>query len=203
MDVLIACERSGVMRRAFRALGFDAWSCDLEPADDGSKYHYQADALRIARSREWDLVIAHPVCTYLCNSGVRWLTTDPDRWKLMIEGAAFFRSLLELPNAHHVAVENPVMHRYARTVVGRGPDFSVQPWQFGDDEKKRTCWWVRDLPALQATSELDGSTANDSIHRAPPGPDRARFRSETFPGMAAACAEQWGRHISTVRRARV
>jgi len=193
LRVLVACERSGVMRRAFQRVwggGVDAWSCDLEPADDGGT-HIQADALYVARNGDWDLVIAHPPCTFQCNSGVRWLHTEPGRWDQMRQGAEFFRAFLEL-DVPFVAVENPVMHRYSREIVGRGPDFTCQPWQFGDDEKKRTCWWTKNLPPLTPTSLLDGSTAAASIHRAPPGPDRARIRSQTFPGMADAIANQWG-----------
>jgi hypothetical protein len=139
----------------------------------------------------WDMIIAHPPCTYLCNSGVRWMSTEPGRMDKMREGARFFLSCL-FANADHVAVENPVMHGHARAIIGRGPDFTVQPWQFGDDERKRTCFWTRGLPPLRPTSSLDGSTAGASVHRAPPGPDRWKERSRTFPGIAAAMATQWG-----------
>jgi hypothetical protein len=117
----------------------------------------------------------------------------------MRQAAEFFKAFLLLDNVDFVAVENPVMHGYAKQIVGRGASFSVQPWQFGDDEKKRTCWWVKNLPPLKPTSDLDGSTAGESVHRAAPGPDRARLRSQTFPGMAAACAAQWGAYIEQAR----
>jgi len=189
MRVLIACESSGVSRRTFRALGHDAYSCDILPADDGETiFHIQDDAAHIM-GRPWDLVIAHPPCTRLCNSGVRWLH-ERDLWDDMRAGAEFFLCCLSA-NAPRVAVENPVMHGHARKIVGRGPDFTVQPWQFGDDFKKRTCFWTRGLPALVPTSILDGSTAVAEVHRAAPGPDRWKLRSKTYPGIAAAMAAQW------------
>lgn len=190
MRVLIACESSGVSRRAFRERGHDAWSCDLLPADDGETAHHIQDDARRVMGLPWDLVIAHPPCTRLCNSGVRWLA-ERDLWDDMREGAEFFLACLNA-NAPRVAVENPVMHRYAREIVGRGPDFTVQPWQFGDDFKKRTCFWTRGLPPLVPTSALDGSTAKPEVHHASPGPDRWKLRSKTYPGIAAAMADQWG-----------
>ena len=198
MKVLIACEFSGVMRRAFRAMGHDAWSCDLLPAEDGISYHIQGDVRPLLRQR-WDLVIAHPPCTRLCNSGVRWLA-ERDLWDEMRQGAAFFLECLNA-NAERVAVENPVMHRYAREVIGRGPDFTVQPWQFGDPAKKRTCFWTRGLPALVPTSKMTAADARPDCHRASPGPDRWKFRSVTYPGIAAACAMQWGGVADAIREA--
>ena len=190
MRVLIACESSGVSRRAFQERGHEAWSCDILPADDGEeRFHIQGDA-RPVMAQPWDMVIAHPPCTRLCNSGVRWLA-ERNLWDDMREGAAFFLACLNA-NAPLVAVENPVMHRYAREIVGRGPDFTVQPWQFGDDYKKRTCFWTRGLFPLRPTSSLDGSTAKAEVHHASPGPDRWKMRSKTYPGIAAAMAEQWG-----------
>jgi hypothetical protein len=198
MRVLIACEFSGTMRRAFRALGHDAWSCDLLPAEDGSPHHIQGDVRPVLR-QSWDLVIAHPPCTRLCNSGVRWLA-ERDLWDEMREGAAFFVECLDA-NADQVAVENPVMHGYAQAIIGRGPDFTVQPWMFGDNFKKRTGWWTKGLPKLVPTSDLDGATAVAEVHRASPGPDRWKLRSRTYPGMAAACAMQWGGVAEAIREA--
>lgn len=196
MNVLIAFERSGVMRRAFLARGYDTVSCDLVPADDGeSDRHIIGDAYEIVQSPKWDLIIAHPPCTYLCNSGVRWLHERPGRWELMERDAERFRSLLRAGRGRFLAAENPVMHGHARNIVGRGPDFTCQPWQFGDNERKRTCFWLRGLPTLRPTSDLDGSTAGNRIHFASPGKDRARARSETFPGIADAAADQWGSYV--------
>lgn len=184
---LIACEYSGRVRDAMLARGIDAVSCDLLPTEvDGP--HIIGDVTE-QLTRRWAGVIAHPPCTRLCNSGVRWLA-ERNLWQDMADGAAFFRACLNA-NADRVAVENPVMHRYAAQAVGRRPDFTVQPWQFGDNAKKRTCFWTRGLPPLVPTSDLDGSTATADCHNASPGPDRWKERSRTYHGLAAAMAEQW------------
>ena len=122
--------------------GHDAVSCDLLPTEAPGP-HIEGDVTEQLR-KPWDLVIAHPLCTRLCNSGVRWLH-ERDLWSELDEAAGFFRLCLEA-NAPCVAVENPIMHKYGRERVGRGHDFSVQPWQFGDPDKKRTCFWTRNLP---------------------------------------------------------
>jgi hypothetical protein len=189
MRVLVACEFSGRVRQAFRDLGHDAWSCDLLPSDDGSAYHVQGDVRAMLRE-PWDLVIAHPPCTRLCNSGVRWLA-ERNLWRELEGAIIFFQACLNA-NAPRVAVENPVMHKYARDRIGSA-SFTVQPWQFGDDAKKRTCFWTRGLPPLVPTSDLDGSTARAECHLASPGPDRWKKRSRTYPGIAKAIASQWGR----------
>ena len=191
MDVLIAGECSGIVRDAFINKGFNAVSCDYYPTEKPGP-HIRADFRPVLRDR-WDLIIAHPDCTRLCNSGVRWLW-ERDLWADMKQGAENFVLCLE-GNAPHVGVENPVMHKYAREIVGRGPDFTVQPWQFGDNVKKRTCFWVEDLPTLFPTSNLDGSMALPSVHYESPGPNRAKNRSRMFPGLANALADQWGRYI--------
>lgn len=190
MTVLIACEYSGVVRDAFLARGIDAISCDLLPTDSPGP-HTEGDVMPLLREREWDMVIAHPPCTYLCNSGVRWLHERPERWPKMRAAAMFFRACLSA-RAPYVAVENPVMHKYARGLVGRGQDFTVQPWQFGDPAKKRTCFWTRGLPPLRPTSTMTAKDARPECHHASPGPERWKLRSKTYPGIAAAIAEQWG-----------
>jgi len=188
MTWLIACEYSGRVRDTMIAQGIDAVSCDLLPTEvDGP--HIQGDVSDLLRKR-WAGVIAHPPCTRLCNSGVRWLA-ERDLWDDMRQGAAFFLECLNA-NAPMVAVENPVMHRYAREIVGRGPDFTCQPWQFGDPAKKRTCFWTRGLPALAPTSHMTADDARADCHLASPGPDRWKERSRTYPGIAAAIASQWG-----------
>lgn len=195
MRVLIGCEYSGVVRDAFIARGHDAMSCDLLPTDVPGP-HYQGD-VRDVIGDGWDLMVAHPSCTYLCNSGVRWLSSEPDRWKLMIEGAVFFRELLNAP-IPRIAVENPVMHGYAATIIGQRQTQVVQPWMFGHPEKKATGLWLRGLPPLVATDDVRDLMATlpksvtDRIHRASPGPDRWKLRSTTFAGLAAAMAAQWG-----------
>lgn len=201
--VLVACEFSGTVRDAFLDRGFDAWSCDLLPDDRGSNRHYCGDVRDLLGER-WDLlIVAHPPCTRLCNSGVRWLSappagrTLPEMWAELDEGAALFSTLWNA-DVPHVAVENPVMHRHAkaRIVDYQPPAQSVQPWQFGHGETKRTCLWLRNLPALRPTNIVAGR--EQRVHRMSPGPDRWRERSRFFPGIAAAMAHQWGDHIRDI-----
>ncbi len=205
MRVLIACEYTGAMRRALRARGHDAWSCDLLPAADSSEHHFHEDCRNVILREHWDMLIAHPTCTYLCNSGVRWLyggkgtTRDPARWHDMEMGAHFFKWLLDFPQIPRIAVENPVMHPYAKDIIGRGPTQVVQPWYFGDEAFKATGWWLKGLPTLKPTNKLKppkpGTAEHkrwSKVHRASPGPNRWAERSATFPGMADACAAQWG-----------
>lgn len=205
LKVLIGCECSGIVRRAFAALGHDAWSCDLKPAEDRSNHHIVGD-VRVVMMAGWDLLaVMHPPCTRLTNSGVRWLSVPPpgrtreQMWAELDAGAALFSACWNAP-IERIAIENPVMHRHAKArIVNFAPHSqSVQPWQFGSDAagpdnvKKRTCLWLRGLPKLVATGTLDGSTARAEIHRASPGPDRAERRSRFFPGHADAMAWQWG-----------
>lgn len=189
MRVLIACEFSGVVRRAFAARGHDAWSCDLLPSEDRSNRHIVGDA-RDLLNDGWDLLMAHPPCTRLCNSGVRWLA-ERDLWADLDEGAALFSAFWNAP-IERVAVENPVMHRHAkaRIVNYQPPAQSIQPWQFGHGETKRTCLWLRNLPPLVPTNIVAGREAR--VHRMSPGPDRWRERSRFYPGIAEAMADQWG-----------
>lgn len=205
LRVLIGCECSGIVRRAFAALGHDAWSVDLKPAEDRSNHHIVGD-IRDHLGGGWDLLaVMHPPCTRLTNSGVRWLSVPPpgrtleEMWQELDEGARLFSDCWNAP-IERIAVENPVMHKHAKARIRNFAKHSqsVQPWQFGDDSdgpdnvKKRTCLWLKGLPLLQATGTLDGSTARDEIHKASPGPDRAERRSRFFPGLAAAMAMQWG-----------
>ena len=194
MRWLIGCEFTGSVRRAFRALGHDAWSCDLLPAADGSPHHIRGNVVGHLNDG-WDAAIFHPPCTYLANSGVRWLyggkgkTRDKQRWAAMEAGAMFFETCLNA-RIPMVAVENPIMHSYARAIVGRGPDQIIQPWQFGHGETKATCLWLRGLPKLTPTEIVDGRKPR--VHFASPGPDRWKERSVTLPGIATAWAQQWG-----------
>ena len=188
MKVLVACEYSGKVRSAFRNLGHDAWSCDLLPADDESEFHYQRDVREIL-DMGWDLMIAHPPCTYLCNSGVRWLHEQEGRWEKMSDGALFFKELMDA-DIGMIAVENPIMHRYGREIIGRRHDQLIQPWQFGHGETKATCLWLKNLPLLQPTDIVEGREAR--MHKLPPSKDRWKIRSETYQGIADAMASQWG-----------
>lgn len=187
MTWLIACAYSGRVRDAFLAAGIDAVSADFLPCETEGP-HIIGDVRPLLRKR-WAGVIAFPSCTYLANSGVRWLHTDASRWPKMFEAAEFFLECLNA-NAPKVAVENPVMHGYGRRLIGRKADFTVQPWQFGDNFTKRTCFWTRGLDALRPTSTLTGHGAVAECHLASPGPDRWKDRSRTYPGMAAAMP-QW------------
>lgn len=197
LKVLVACEFSGAVRDAFLARGHDAWSCDLLPDDKRSNRHIQGDA-RAILGDGWDLLmVAHPPCTRLCNSGVRWLSVPPpgraieSLWAELDEGAALFSAFWNAP-IERIAVENPVMHKHAkaRIVNYAEPAQSVQPWQFGHGETKRTCLWLKGLPPLTPTQIVEGRVAR--VHLMPPGPERWRERSRFFPGIAAAMADQWG-----------
>lgn len=183
MKVLVACEFSGAVRRAFSDRGHDAWSCDLLASDDGSDHHFKADALHIARSQPWDLMIAHPPCTYLTKAGARWMR---DRLPQMEDAIQFVRDLLMAP-IPKIALENPsgVLSRAIRP-----PDQTIQPWQFGHGEVKGTCLWLIGLPRLRPTNIVKGREPR--CHREAPGPDRWKRRSRTLPGIAQAMAAQWG-----------
>jgi hypothetical protein len=163
MRVLVACEFSGVVRRALQARGFETWSCDLLPAEDGETFWHIQDSVQhvFAQRGWWDLVIAHPPCTRLCNSGVRWLH-ERNLWEDLEEAADLFRCCLNAP-ADAVAVENPVMHKHALALIGERPAFSVQPWQFGDPAKKRTCFWTRGLPPLRPTSDMTAADPSRTV----------------------------------------
>ena len=187
MTVLVACEFSGVVRDAFGRRGHDAVSCDLLPTERPGR-HFQRDVLKYLRW-PWDLVIAHPPCTRLCNSGVRWLH-ERGLWAELDAACEFFRACYEA-NTPRVAVENPTMHRHALERIGIGaPDFALQPWEHGHGETKRTCFWTRGLPALRPSNVVDGRAPR--VHRAPPSADRWKERSRTYEGVAEAMAEQWG-----------
>lgn len=205
--VLVACERSGVVRNAFIAAGHDAWSCDIEAADDGSNRHIRGD-VRDHLDDGWDLLaVMHPPCTVLCNSGAKWLYIggkkvngrDPSRWDDLDAAAAFYCCLRDAKNIQRKAVENPVMHRHAIRLTRRGKAQFVQPWWFGDPFFKATGLELINLPPLRETNRLTpprpGTAEHkawSAVHRAPPGPDRARIRSQTFPGVALAMSSQWG-----------
>lgn len=184
--VLVACEYSGRVRQAFRDRGHDAWSCDLyQPAEDGSQWHRSGDAGRIAYEGGWDLMIAHPPCTYLASSGARWWN-DPVRIQFQDEALEFVRLLMAAPIGR-IAIENPI--GCISTAV-RKPDQIIQPWQFGHGETKATCLWLKNLPLLKPTNIVDGR--EPKVHRMSPGPDRWKERSRTYQGIADAMAAQWG-----------
>ena len=206
MKILIGCETSGTVRNAFIDNGHDAWSCDILPADDQTNRHIQDDIRNVLKMEAWDLLmVAHPPCTRLCNSGVRWLHKAPpgktvqEMWEELDEGAALFSDLwnADIPR---IAIENPIMHKHAKARIENFEPFaqSVQPYEFADSVEaednvsKRTCLWLKNLPLLQKTSNLTRETARHDIHLASPGPDRWKFRSKFHKGLAQAMAEQWG-----------
>jgi hypothetical protein len=195
MRVLVACEYSGTVRDAFIKKGHDAVSCDLIPTDSPGP-HYQGDVFDIINDG-WDLMIAHPPCTYLTNSGVSWLYKQEGRWKDLIDGAVFFRKLHEA-NIPKIAIENPIMHKYAKQIVGVDQSQVIQPWMFGHMEQKATCLWLKNLPLLVPTNDVKEEmmklpkNQRERLHYLPPSEDRWKLRSKTFDGIAKAMANQWG-----------
>jgi len=181
MRVLVACEFSGVVRNAFSARGHDAVSCDLLPTESPGE-HYQGDVLEILDAG-WDLIIAHPPCTYLAISGARWWQNRQAEQKEAIE---FFKKMLFAP-CKKVCVENPV--GIISTVLQK-PTQYVQPWEFGHGETKKTGLWLRNLPKLEPTNVVPGR--EQRILKESPGPDRWKRRSKTYTGIAEAMATQWG-----------
>ena len=198
--VLVACEYSGIVRRAFAHRGFDAWSCDLLPAEDRSNKHIVGDARQILNDG-WDLlIVAHPPCTRLCKSGLRWLHAAPKGKTLeqmhadLRDGAELFSTFWNAP-IERICVENPAMHRHAKALIVnyREPAQWVEPWQFGHPETKKTGLWLKNLPALRATEIVEGRERR--VHRMTgwqPAEQRRRERSRFFAGIAAAMANQWG-----------
>ncbi|EFO33922.1 putative phage protein Gp12 [Roseibium sp. TrichSKD4] len=209
LRVLVACEFSGTVRNAFLKYGHDAWSCDLLPSEDGSNRHIVGDA-RDLLNDGWDLLmVAHPPCTRLCNSGVRWLTSPPkgktleDMRAELEVGAALFSDFWNAP-IERIAIENPIMHKHAKALI-RGyelPAQIVQPWWFGDPFFKATGLYLKNLKKLEPTNRLtppDKGTAEykqwERVFRMPPGPNRAKERSRFFPGIADAMAALWGGQV--------
>jgi len=170
-------------------------SCDLLPTDVAGPHH-QGSVTDVLHDG-WDLLIAHPPCTYLTNSGVVWLHKDPARWALLDEGAAFFKLLLDAPIPRK-CIENPIQHKYARERIGRKQSQVVQPWMFGHMEQKATCLWLEGLPLLQPTNVVKEEMMQlpkrerERLHYLPPSADRWKLRSTTYQGIADAMAAQWG-----------
>ena len=202
MRVLVACEESQEVCKAFRALGHEAYSCDIEPCSGGHpEWHLQCDALEIIKMR-WDLIIAHPPCTYLTNAGNKWFKLEyqerfPDRKQKREDAVSFFMAFWNA-DCPRVAIENPQGIMSSRF---RQPDQYIEPYMFGDAEKKKTGLWLRGLPALAPTNVVEpiiiecASGAREprwhmeTMHLPPK--ERSKARSKTFPGIARAMAEQW------------
>ena len=202
MLVLIACESSGVSRRLWREAGHDAWSCDLLPAADGSPFHITGNVLDVL-GNGWDLMIAHPPCTYLCSSGMHWTTRGLRDPQLTEDALVFVRMLMDAP-IPHIAVENPVGAIGSRI---RPASCWVQPFEHGDDASKRTGLWLKNLPPLVPTTIVAPRLVNgkprwanqtdSGQNRLGPSPDRWQVRSKTYDGIAMAMVAQWSRHIES------
>jgi len=182
--VLVACEESQEVTKAFRKLGFEAWSCDLQKESGGHpEWHIRGD-VREELKKEWDMIIAFPPCTDLCVSGAEHFETKKKDGRQR-ESIKFFRVFIDVA-CDRVAIENPIGIMSTRW---RKPDQIIQPWEFGDTEKKSTCLWLKGLPLLVPTMVM--SEQNETIHYMPPSKDRGVLRSKTFPGIAKAMADQW------------
>lgn len=203
LNVLIACEFSGVVREAFNALGHNAWSCDLLDTEQPGQ-HIKGNVLDVLDD-EWDLMIAHPPCTRLANSGVRWLHIPPkgktldQMWADFEAGCDFYLALRDAVQIPCRGIENPIIHKYARQRINITNRQIVQPWQFGVPAFKGTGFELINLPELIPTNVLERPTRGtleykqwSAVHMASPGPDRWKDRSRTFDGIASAMADQWG-----------
>ena len=206
MKVLIACEESQTVCKAFRERGHEAYSCDIqEPSGGHPEWHIQGDALKVIESQQWDLIIAHPPCTYLTVTGNRWYNVERygdkaiQRCRDWEEAMEFFMAIANA-DCEHIAIENPVGIMSSRW---RKSDQIIEPWQFGDPYEKKTCLWLKGLPKLIPTNIVDvpprktfasGKSMPEWYAEAwrLPKAERAKLRSKTFPGIAKAMAEQWG-----------
>lgn len=195
MKILIACEESQTVCKAFRAKGHEAYSCDILPCSGGHpEWHIQGDAIEEAYSGKYDVMIAHPPCTYLSNAGARFLypkgILNEDRLKLGLEAKEFFMKLLDAP-IEKIAVENPVQSKVFRI---QKYDQTIEPYFFGHPFKKKTCLWLKNLPPLKPTDILEKpqstKIAGNWFNKG--GKERQKNRSKTFQGIADAMAEQWG-----------
>ena len=206
-NVLIGCEYSATVRDAFRRLGHNAWSCDLEPCDADPAFHCQIDVFEMIRIRAWDLAIFHPPCTFLTNAGARWFVHPddrdqpeharrphpqyPDRWRDQVKSMAFFMALQEV-DIPRIAIENPIPLGRVTKILGKYSQ-TVQPWEYGDPQKKRTCLWLKNLPKLIPTKIVPIELRRADCHLCSPGPDRGKIRAKFPEGLANAMAEQWSK----------
>ncbi len=190
LKVLIACEFSGTVREAFRKKGCDAWSCDLLETEIPSKYHVQGDVLQyLEKNHDWDLMVAHPPCTYLAVSGAKWFKV---RQVEQQQALAFVKKLMTV-DIPHICVENPISVISSKI---RKPDQIIQPWMFGHGETKATCLWLKNLPLLTPTKLADGREGR--VWRETPNANRWKNRSRTYPGIAEAMARQWSKIAPTI-----
>jgi hypothetical protein len=222
MKVLVACEFSQVVTKAFRDKGHEAYSCDLLPTEGNPDWHIQDDVLEHL-DEGWDLMIAHPPCTRIANSGVSWLSRN--LWDEMRESALFFKKFIDA-KIPKISVENPIPHHYAIEIIGKSYDQLIQPFQFGEDASKSTCLWLKNLCKLKPTRFIEphyrcpcggypfeyalgkygcpnccgehiarlvwGNQTPSGQNNEPPSINRATNRARTYPGIAQAMANQWG-----------
>jgi len=197
MNILIACEESGAVRNAFIAKGHNAISCDILPTSSPGP-HIQGDVLELLKYK-WDMIIAHPPCTYLSNSGVCHLynkdgSEKKDRWLKLRMAVAFFKAI-EGSDCEKICIENPIPHKYG---IGKTYNQLIQPWMFGHAESKATCLWLKGIPKLKETNNVKDQwkalpkREAQRMHYLSPGPERAKLRSKTYIGIAEAMASQWG-----------
>lgn len=220
LNVIVGCEESQTVTIEFDKLGHYATSVDIQPCSGGRPdLHIQDDIFHVLHRPQYScgnfLGIFHPPCTYLANSGVRWLASvkekpgfiwnekhqiyiNTERWKHMVEAAIFFRSLLHT-NCLGLGLENPIMHKYAIEIIGERPTQIIQPWQFGHGETKATCLWLKGLPNLIPTDIVAGR--EQRIWKLPPSADRQKLRSKTYSGIASAMANQWSQYLLTKNKA--
>ena len=198
--ILIACEESQAICIEFRQLGFEAYSCDLQECSGGHpEWHYQQDVTDLLLQK-WDLVIAHPPCTRMANSGVMWLEKR-NLWNDLDKATDFFNEFVKYgKQGNKIAIENPIPHKYAVEKIGKYSQV-IQPYMFGHTERKATCLWLFGLPELKETNNVMEAmkklpkNEQQRIHYLPPGKERAKLRSKTFPGIAKAIATQWGDYL--------
>jgi hypothetical protein len=202
LKVLVACEESQVVTIEFRKLGHEAYSCDTQDCSGGHpEWHIKGD-VRYELYKKWDLIIAHPPCTRLADSGVMWLEKR-NLWEQMYKGCDFFKLFQKYPYLANsaVAIENPIPHKYAVKYIGKYSQI-IQPYQFGHLERKATCLWLYGLPKLKETENVYTEMIklpkkfSQRCHYTPPGKDRVKIRSKTFPGIARAMATQWSEYLT-------
>ena len=207
LRVLVACEKYAKIREEFKAKGHDAWSCDIQDTVVPGNHFKDSihHVLSNTMSWHWDIIIANPPCTFLCNSGVSHLYNNKnkseginqERWEKMEEAAIFFRSLL-CANCDKICIENPIPHKYTLEIIGEKYTQIIQPWMFGHPEQKATCLWLKGLPKLKPTHNVYNEmiklpdNKRQRLHYLSPGKNRGEKRSITYDGIAQAMANQWG-----------
>jgi len=201
--ILVCCEESQAVTIAFRKAGHEAYSNDIQDCSGGHpEWHIKGDALKVMRSRKWDVIIAHPPCTYLTISANKWYKDQPARLSGALVGQArrearedaiwFFMQFVNA-DCEHIAIENPVCVMSSRY---RKPNQTIQPWMFGHGETKATCLWLKGLPNLKPTDIVEGR--EQKSHKLSPSKDRAKLRSKTYEGIADAMAKQWGDYLNSL-----